>query len=257
MDQVMHGDARLFGLRAGGRVAKGCLVMYDRATRFVDARPLGSKTKRDIIKAIGLFKGRNRIHHIYSDNCPALREGVSELHPHVIHDFSQVGIPESNSGIETMVKVVTNGARVALDSAGLPSAFWPYAVAHYCLARNIRRPRNGNFSAWQLRTRKAFEGLRIPFGHYVEFKPSPTSQVVEGRWDGRGHAGIFLGYVLNSGANFSKKTYLVARLSDFLGRNFHRRAYAEHVRVHIQEVSEIVNWNPKAPLRFPLRPVYE
>ena len=91
----------------------------------------------------------------------------------------------------------------------------------------------------------------------MEFKPSPTSQAIEGRWDGRAHAGVFLGYVLNSGANFSKKTYLVARLSDFVGRNFHRRAYAEHVRVHVQAVLEITNWNPKAPLRFPLRPVYE
>ena len=97
MDQVMHGDARLYGLRAGGRFAKGCLIMYDHATRYVDARPLGSKTKRDIGKAIGLFKGRNILRHVYSDNCPALSDAVSEFKPPILHDFSQVGIPEGVS----------------------------------------------------------------------------------------------------------------------------------------------------------------
>ena len=143
IDQVMHRDARLFGLRAGKRFAKGCLVMYDRARRCVDARPLGSKTKQDIVKAISWFKGRNRIKRVFSDNCPALPDAVAEFRPPVAHDLSQPGIPESNAGIEAMVKVVTNGARVTLDSAGLPSAFWPYAVAHCCSKRNIRRPRNG------------------------------------------------------------------------------------------------------------------
>ena len=122
MDQVMHRDARMYGLRAGRRFAKGCLVMYDRATQYVDVRPLGSKTKQDIVKAISLFKGRNRIKHVFSDNCPALTDAVAAFRPPITHDFSQPGIPESNTRIEVMVKVVINGTRVTLDSAGLPSA---------------------------------------------------------------------------------------------------------------------------------------
>ena len=52
-------------------------------------------------------------------------------------DFSQAGAPETNGIVESMVRVLTWGTRVALEIAGLPSCFWPHALAHYCHARNI------------------------------------------------------------------------------------------------------------------------
>ena len=47
-DHVTSTDPRMAGLRCGGRNAKGCLIMYDRATGYVDAKLIGSKEAREI-----------------------------------------------------------------------------------------------------------------------------------------------------------------------------------------------------------------
>ena len=72
--------------------------------------------------------------------------------------------------------------------------------------------------------------------------PAKTFQRDTRRYEARSRRGVFLGWALNTALNWSKKTYLVVDLADFLGCNLHRRARCEHVEVHIQEVSVIVNW---------------
>ena len=66
-----------------------------------------------------------------------------------------------------------------------------------------------------------------------------------------------LGIRLEFRRKLEKEDILGCQVIGFRWQKLHRRAYAEHVRVHVQEVSEITNWDPKAPLNFPLRPVYE
>ena len=100
-------------------------------------------------------------------------------------------------------------------------------------------------------------GLAIPLGAKVDYLPSDTFAMEKYKFEGRHRVGVFMGYVLSSGANWSKRTYRVVDLSDFLTCNLHRRATVEHVKVHIQEVSTIVNWDEDAEPIFPLRDQYD
>ena len=60
-------DLRMAGLRCGGRSAKGCLIMYDRATGYVDAKPIGSKEAQEIKLALKCLRRKNE------DNASVLR----------------------------------------------------------------------------------------------------------------------------------------------------------------------------------------
>ena len=91
----------------------------------------------------------------------------------------------------------------------------------------------------------------------VDYYPSTTYQVATGRPENRVRKGVFLGWAMNPGFDWRKGTYYVVDLADFLGCNLHRRAQCEHVKVHIQEVSRIVNWDESAPIVYPLRETYE
>ena len=68
---------------------------------------------------------------------------------------------------------------------------------------------------------------------------------------------MFLGWCFNTGYSWSKGTYLVVDLADFLGCNLHRRAQIEHMKVHVQEVSEILDFDPNAKPDFPLKAQYD
>ena len=84
-----------------------------------------------------------------------------------------------------------------------------------------------------------FEGLRIPFFAKVRFLPSPTSSDVESRWNPPATDGVFLGYKLNPGADWSLKEFYVVSLSDFAGKCLHRNARALDVKVHVQTVRRV------------------
>ena len=69
-------------------------------------------------------------------------------------------------------------------------------------------------SPWESRFGgRKFEGLRIPFGALVDFRPSPV-RGQQPKFSPKGVPGVFLGYVLLPGGKF-KGDYIVAPLSDF------------------------------------------
>ena len=118
-------------------------------------------------------------HYCYSDGAPEIDNACKEHY--IKHGKSTPGVPQTNAEIETRVRLVTNGARVALETGGAPNCFWPFAARHYCMTRNIRMVKGD--SAWNKRTGKGhFTGPRIPFFHRIQFFPSPTSTNVESRW---------------------------------------------------------------------------
>ena len=102
--------------------------MYDRSTGYVDAKPIASKEAREIKLALKAFAGKTKIKHLYSDGCPSIKAAADELG--IVRDKSHAGCPQSNAIVENMVRILTAGTLVALEAAGLPSCFWPYALAH-------------------------------------------------------------------------------------------------------------------------------
>ena len=82
-------------------------------------------------------------------------------------------------------------------------------------------------------------------------------QIETGRNEERARRGVFLGWRFNTGYSWAKRTYLVVDLSDFLRCNLHRRAQIEHLKVHVQETTEIVNFDPSKKPDFPLNAQYD
>ena len=79
-------------------------------------------------------------------------------------------MPKTNGLIENKVKLVLHGARVLLRQAGFEPRWWPFAVRHFSMARNIEN--RGEGSPWMRRHGNGnFSGVILPFGCLVDFYP--------------------------------------------------------------------------------------
>ena len=79
-------------------------------------------------------------------------------------------MPKTNGLIENKVKLVLHGARVLLRQAGFEPRWWPFAVRHFSMARNIEN--RGEGSPWMRRHGDGnFSGVILPFGCLVDFYP--------------------------------------------------------------------------------------
>ena len=96
--------------------------------------------------------------------CDKAREFVSTCRNVGIKvTHSTPGMPRTNAMAEAKVKLVLQGARVALRQAGLEAKFWPYAVRHFCMAANLTIEKGE--SAFKKRFESdRFAGQFIPFG---------------------------------------------------------------------------------------------
>jgi len=150
---------------------KTALVVLDRGTKWLDVFPLLDKSAEQANLAMIEFMGNQIMGSFYTDGSPELRK-VAEGN-HWKHSTSTPGRPETNGVAERAVRTAVEGARTALEHAGLPPRWWNYAVRHFCMASNIAIV--DNESSWQRRHGGgAFKGLRVPFGCLIDFKPSPT-----------------------------------------------------------------------------------
>ena len=105
---------------------------------------------------------------VYSDQAPELKEAVSAIG--ATHRLSTPGMPKTNGLIENKVKLVLHGARVLLRQAGFEPRWWPFAVRHFAMARNIEN--RGSGSPWNRRHGDGnFNGAILPFGCLVDFYP--------------------------------------------------------------------------------------
>ena len=105
---------------------------------------------------------------MYSDQAPELKNAVTTLG--ALHRLSTPGMPKTNGLIENKVKLVLHGARVLLRQAGFEPRWWPFAVRHFSMARNIEN--RGDGSPWTRRHGDGnFSGVILPFGCLVDFYP--------------------------------------------------------------------------------------
>ena len=210
------------------------LVVYDVGTEKVDAYPAKSKSSDCSYAAIQDFRGRTYLDMIYSDNSKEIKSAVRELG--FPHRTSVPGIPQTNTLAEGRVNIVCNGTKTALENAGLPCAFWPYAARHFCFGLATRDV--GGATSYFRQQGAHFGGPQIPFGCRVFFKPSPISKHQAGKFETNATAGIMMGYVLDPGGKWSGEL-LVVELEAMAGRPLHRNTAAAQLRVHVQRVREV------------------
>jgi hypothetical protein len=213
--------------RGGERAA---IVVYDRSSRWLSAYPVADKSADEAFTSLSYFAGHQPIKSFYSDNSPELLRATRDLGwPHTT---STPGRPDCNGVAERAVRTAVEGARTLLLHAGLPECWWPMAMRHFSVARNVEKV-DGD-SAWLRRFGgRPFNGHRIPFGALVEFKPSPTRDALS-KFAPRAVPGIFLGYVLQPGCQW-KGDYYAAALSEFQAVDGGR-----FEKVSVQRIKEVV-----------------
>ena len=109
-------------------------------------------------------------------------------------------------------------------------------------------------SPWEMTHGKKFDGLRLPFGCLVYFKPSPTRDDTL-KFGPIGHLGVFAGYFMAPGYKWSGN-YLVWELRGFCQADPRADASKHHQRTPEPHVTQVVLL-PEGDLQFPLKERYE
>ena len=238
-------------LEVGWREHKELLVIRDRFTGMVLGSPVPDKSTETVVRVIKSFIGDRKVVCAYSDSAPSFEAAMRELG--IPLDKSLPGRSVTNSIAERNNLFIIDTASTCLLHAGLPACFWPYAVEYVSHALNIERLEDG--SAWEKMHKEAFKGKMIPFGAKVHFKPSEARKAeAPSKFSPRGIAGVFAGYVLNSGMKWGRKMLVWSlEMMSTLSLAFDmEKVPLRAVDPHITEVVVIVE-----PIEFPLKEIYE
>ena len=227
------------------------LVIRDRFTGVIQAFPLRGKSTDDIVPCLKRFMGSRKVMLAFSDQAPQFVKACRDLK--ITLDTSVPGRKVTNSLAERNIQFLVTATTTCLLEAGLPACYWTFAVTCVSHLLNIEELEDG--SAWQKMHKAKFKGPMIPFGAKVTFKPSDArSRSQDTKFDPKGLVGVFAGYVVEAGNNWSRRM-LVWNLQDFAKVNL---AYdCEQVpmslkRPHVTERVEL-----DSPITFPLKAEYE
>ena len=114
--------------------ATAAVVLYDRATRWVQGIPSATRSHEDTVLAFKEFAGDNNVSSFYADNAPELKKAARELQ--WVMSTSTPGFPQTNGLVERMVRLVKEGTRCNLVQSGLHKRWWTYAMTAFCFAKN-------------------------------------------------------------------------------------------------------------------------
>ena len=247
-DHIVLNDDESAGI--GGM--KYILVVYDRATRWVDAYALPSKSSDDAYACFVDFAGaQRRLGYVWSDNSPELIKALRDFG--VTHGRATPYRPETNGVAERMNRTVLDGARTLLAAAGFPPCFWPYAVRAFCFYRNVTPGKDGRV-AWISRHGSEFKGKLLPFGSLVDFLPAPPIRKEKPKMATPAVPGVMLGYWQNPGGCWNGE-YLAAEVDDV--RAFIAGGCIPGSAPRVHRVKEVVNGSKVGGTVFPLQVWYE
>jgi hypothetical protein len=138
------------------------------------------------------------------------------------HDANIPGDSQGNGVAENNNRDIKSGAAALLSHAGMPIAYWPYAIQCYCFGRNAaivdgESPCGKRFLAFG----ENFDQSKMfVFGFAVRFTPSKVTGDKTEQFAESTQPGIFMGYGANSGCVWSGG-YFVARAKEFRDMNYH------------------------------------
>ena len=185
-----------------GEPDREILVMKDVATKMIGALPTRDRSTESVVDCIKKFAGNKKIKLMYSDEAREFDSAAREMGIPI--DHSLPGRPLNNSIAERTNQFVINTTATSLLQAGLPAAYWPYALN--CVNHNLNVENVDGESAWFRAKGDWFSGKAIPFGAKVYFKPSDARpKTYDGKFDPKGIPGIFAGYIMGNGVRWSRK----------------------------------------------------
>ena len=155
------------------------LNYYDRGSDFIWSDPVKAKDEPSTTRSFSFLMGPDvNVRLVYSDDHSTLNATCRKLG--ILRRASQPGDPQSNGMIESMNRRIIEGGRTALQQAGLPNCFWPYACTHWCTMRNTFE-KEDQMSPYVVKHGDPFDGLRLisgwgvfpkqakPWGFYLAF----------------------------------------------------------------------------------------
>jgi hypothetical protein len=117
---------------------------------------------------------------------------------------------------------IKSGTAALLSHAGMPLAYWPYAIQCYCFGCNAAIVDGESpYGKRILACRGSFDQSKMfVFRSAVRFIPSKVTGDKTDQFSGSTQPGIFMGYGVNSGCVWGRE-YLVARAKEFENMNYH------------------------------------
>ncbi|CAE7786659.1 unnamed protein product [Symbiodinium sp. KB8] len=231
------------------------LVIREVATRVIAAIPAMSRNTEDVVEALKRLIGRRKVKLAYSDVAPEFDAAMAQLKIPI--DHSLPGLPRNNSLAERTNQEVINTVATSPLHAGLPAQYWHFALNCVTHNLNIEDVEGDGDSAWKRMTGEDFKGKAIPFGAKVFFKTTDTrDKTYAGKFDPKGIPGIFAGYVIATGQQWSRK-YKVWDMAEFAGVNLSMDAAVPRklAQPYLTEVVTVVVL--PEDLVFPLKGEYE
>ena len=226
------------------------IVVKDLGTRWFDVYAVATNDAADAGISLKEFASADaKVKSFYSDGSKELIKAAKHLE--WLHDEATPGRPQSNGDAERTVRAALDGTRTNLEKAGLKARWWPHAGKYFCFACNIRE-HNGDSSYNRRHLKGSFNGPQHPFGCLIDFKPAPTRDLKDAKFEPKSIPGLFLGYHLHSGGRW-KGEFLVCPLSDFAKGG---RAEDANERYTPQRVREVYR-DLKEPIVFSLKAAYD
>jgi hypothetical protein len=135
------------------------------------------------------------------------------------HDTNIPGDSQGNGVAENNDRDIKSGTVELLSHAGMPLAYWPYALSCYCFGHNVVVV--DGVSPYGKRFGENFDQSKMfVFGSTVRFIPSSVTGDKTEQFAESTQPGIFMRYGVNCGCIWSRE-YLVARTKEFRDMNYH------------------------------------
>ena len=228
------------------------LSVKDRHTGRTFCCPTESKDTDETYDTLNNLRGDDRVRRIYCDGFKSFKKAIKRLG--VMHEPSQPGIHETNAIIERANGDILSGLRTSQVEAGHPGCMWPWSGPCYTFLESIGCDDDQEESSYKKHTGQDFDGIALPYGCGVFFKPAPTKYALS-KAAPRMQYGVLLGYRLAPGGRWSGE-YIVADLDDFVGKDFSIDADPmewSSIKPHITKVIKL----GKRGVTFPCKQKYD
>jgi hypothetical protein len=191
-DHIIVAKGRLDSSKKEIKGETKCLVLPDDFTKIMMAYPASSKSIGECVKALTRFGGKRPLVEFYADNTLEYESAASQLG--LVYDAT---VPYRKTAIiNRAIRTVENVTRCCLVQVGNFNELRPLAIRHAASASTI--------SNWSKLQGHDFEGLQIPFGALIQYKPG----VPKLKLGAKTSSGLFLGWRVEAGIHW-KRTYLV------------------------------------------------
>lgn len=233
----------------GHRVEKEVLVIRDRFTGMIGAHPSTSKSKDDVIVAFKHFLGKHKCGEAYSDRAP------KELKIPWINPYQEEPKP-----IHWRKGIISSSWRQRLHACYTLVYLLAFGGkrSNACAISSMSNPVPRK-SVHGVSFMGKFNGLLIPFGAQVYFKPSKTHELGQShKFDPKGVPGIFAGYEIRPGFGTGgerRPQYRVWAMEDFALQNLAFDAKTPSDGLARAQVTEQVVLHE--PIAFPCKKRYE